>query len=58
MLRNFFYTGISEKTRILINTKKCMLYQDLHSKVKWEGNISSPFNEQGVRQGEILSPEL
>jgi hypothetical protein len=29
-----------------------MLYQDLHSKVKWEGKISSPFYEQqGVRQG-------
>jgi hypothetical protein len=38
-----------------------MLYQDLHSnsKVKWEGKISSPFDEQqGARQGGILSPEL
>jgi hypothetical protein len=35
------------------------MLQDLHSKVKWEGKISSPFYEQqGVRQGGILSPEL
>jgi hypothetical protein len=55
MLRKLFYTGISKETWIL--TK--MLYQDLHSKVKWEGKISSPFYEQqGVRQGGILSPEL
>jgi hypothetical protein len=33
MLRKLFYTGISKETWIL--TK--MLYQDLHSKVKWEG---------------------
>jgi hypothetical protein len=46
MLRKLFYTGISKETWIL--TK--MLYQDLHSKVKWEGKISSPFYEQqGVR---------
>jgi hypothetical protein len=32
-----------------------MLYQDLHSKVKWEGKISSPFYEQqGGRQDGIL----
>ena len=55
MLRKLFYTGISEETWILIK----MLYQDLHSKVKWEGKISSLFDEQqGVRQGGILSPEL
>jgi hypothetical protein len=42
MLRKLFYTGISKETWIL--TK--MLYQDLHSKVKWEGKISSPFYEQ------------
>jgi hypothetical protein len=48
MLRKLFYTGISKETWIL--TK--MLYQDLHSKVKWEEKISSPFYEQqGVRQG-------
>lgn len=41
MLRKLFYTGISKETWIL--TK--MLYQDLHSKVKWEGKISSPFHE-------------
>jgi hypothetical protein len=36
-----------------------MLYQDLHSKVKWEGKISSPFHEQqDGSQGGILSPEL
>jgi hypothetical protein len=36
MLRTLFYTGISKETWIW--TK--MLYQDLHSKVKWEGKIS------------------
>ena len=57
MLRKLFYTEISKETWILIK----MLYQDLHSnsKVKWEGKISSPFDEQqGARQGGILSPEL
>ena len=34
-------------------------FHDLHAMVKWEGQISSPFHEQqGDRQGEILSPEL
>ena len=55
MLRKLFYTRISEETWILIK----MLYQDLHSKVKWEGKISSPFHEQqDGSQGGILSPEL
>ena len=52
MLRKLFYTGISKETWILTT----MLYQDLHSKVKWEGKISSSFYEQqGGRQGGILS---
>jgi hypothetical protein len=42
MLRKLLYTGISKETWIL--TK--MLYQDLHSKVKWEGKICSPYHGQ------------
>ena len=48
MSRRLFYTGVGGNN-----------WSNMNSKVKWDGNISKSFDEQqGVRQGGILSPEL
>lgn len=55
MMRRLFYTGIDGNDWTVINN----MYQNLNSKVKWDGIVSRSFMEQqGVRQGGILSPEL
>ena len=55
MLRRLFYTGVGGNNWSIINK----MYQNMNSKVKWDGNISKSFDEQqGVRQGGILSPEV
>ena len=55
LLRKLHESGITENDwKILDNW-----YKDLKSRVKWDGNLSRLFNEeQGVRQGGILSPLL
>ena len=55
ILRRLFYIGVGGNNWSIINK----MYQYMNSKVKWDGNISKSFDEQqGVRQGGILSPEL
>ena len=55
MLRRLFYTGVGGNNWSIINK----MYQNMNSKVKWDGNISKSFDEQqGVRHGGIVSPEL
>ena len=55
MLRRVFLAGIDNRHWTLIKS----LHENAKSSVKWDGNISEPFNvNQGVRQGEILSTDL
>ena len=55
MLRRVFLAGIDNRHWTLIKS----LHENAKSSVKWDGNISEPFNvNQGVRQGGILSTDL
>jgi hypothetical protein len=55
MLRRFFLAGIDNRHWTLIKS----LHENAKSSVKWDGNISEPFNvNQGVQQGDILSTDL
>ena len=55
MLRRLFQAGIQDKHWTLIQS----LHENATSSVKWEKNISEPFDvAQGVRQGGILSADL
>ena len=48
MLRRVFLAGIDNRHWTLIKS----LHENAKSSVKWDGNISEPFNvNQGVRQG-------
>ena len=55
MLNALFEHGIKGELWSLYNN----LYQEITSSVKWDGWLSSPFQEnQGIRQGGITSPAL
>ena len=55
MLRRVFLAGIDDGHWGLIKD----LHENAKSVIKWEGNISQPFQvNQGVRQGGILSTNL
>ena len=55
MMRKAYLAGIEDKHWTLIKD----LHENATSSIKWDGNISIPFDvKQGVRQGGILSADL